>query len=140
MPIDEKAVWQRVAATSEGSPGDPLGDALEEASALLEATSVLSTGAAPWPELLKSQRGTLRALRGLGRLLGRSETYGRRKLRFSGKTYREKLRELTSRQERQARSLENLAVLLGDPASRVPEAEAGAAWARWHLLLRELGR
>lgn len=140
MHIDEKAVWQRVTAASEGDPGDPLGQAMEEARALLEAISALSTGKDPWPELLRSQRRTLRALRGLGRLLGREEEKSKKNLRLSGKTFRGKLMELISRQEHQARSLENLSACLGAPGARVAQQEARRAWERWLLMLMELGR
>lgn len=140
MHIDENAVWQRVAASWEGANGDPLGQALEEARALMEAISALSTGKEPWQELKRSQRQTLRALRGLGRLLGRAEEQGGKHSRLSGKTYGEKLRELISRQEHQARSLENLGACLGSPGARVAEQEARRAWERWHLMLLELGR
>lgn len=140
MHIDENAVWQRVAASWEGTDGDPLGQAIGEARALLEAISTLSTGKEPWQELQRSQRRTLRALRGLGRLLGREEVSGRKSPRFSGKTYGEKLRELISRQEQQARSLEKLSACLGSPGARVAEQEARRAWERWHWMLVELGR
>ena len=140
MQIDEKAVWQRVAAASEGVSGDALGQAVEEARALLEIMSALSTGKEPWPELIRSQRRTLRALRGLGRLLGRQEEKGGSKSGLSGKTWREKLRELITRQEHQARSLENLSACLGSPGARVAEAESRAAWDRWHRMIMELGR
>lgn len=140
MQIDEKAVWQRVAAASEGAAGDPLLEAMEEARGLLEAASALSTGKEPWPELIRSHRHTLRTLRGLGRLLGQEEGKARGKLRFAGRTYREKLRELIARQEHQARNLENLSACLGFPGARVAEAEARVAWDRWRLMIMELGR
>lgn len=141
MPIDEKAVWQRVTAASE-KRCDPLGEALEEARVLLRAVSALSAGREPWTELLRSQRKTLRALRGLGRLLGteNEETPVGKKSPLPGKSYREKLCWLLERQEQQARGLEALAGGLGDPAARVVRQEVERAWERWRLLLEELGR
>lgn len=140
MAIDEKAVWQRVSAASEPRC-DPLGDALEEARTLLRASTGLSTGKEPWPELLASQRKMIRALRGLGRLLGREEqALPAKKSPLPGKSFREKLLFLLERQEQQARALEVLEGTLGEPAARIARQEAQEAWHRWRLLLLELGR
>lgn len=140
MAIDEKAVWQRVTAAGEGGR-EPLQEAIREAAELLAATAALSTGKGPWPELLGSQKSTLRGLRGLARRLGWQVLEGRGKGRsLPGKSYRERLVSLVNNQERQARTLEALATTLGDPACRLLEGEAREAWDRWRRLLQELGR